>query len=322
MSRIKLSDIVKKQDKIIKNVHEEYINYCISIGQTEGTIYSKQQFFKYTLPKIVNVNDKISTFTKNKLEDYVIYLRNNDYSGNYYQTTVIKCKAFLTYCFKHSYLKEFEVKIPIVTHKKKDIYSEDELIKLLKKPNLKKCLVGEYKSWVTVSFLLGTGCRATTFLNILVKDVDFNNKSILFRHMKMRKQITVPLSPTLENILKEYINLLDLKNDDILFPKLNKEKMKYNTLHNQICIYCKHRHVPMRGINTFRNTFATLFIKNGNNNIYLLQKLLGHSDIKQTERYINLLPLEMKDDINKYNPLDVLSKKNSRMKLKVNGGVR
>jgi integrase/recombinase XerD len=77
----------------------------------------------------------------------------------------------------------------------------------------------------------------------------------------------------------------------------------------------------MRGINVYRNTFATLFIKNGNKNIYLLQKLLGHADIKQTERYINLLPLEMKEDINKYNPLDVLSHK--RLKLnRVNKGGR
>lgn len=125
--------------------------------------------------------------------------------------------------------------------------------------------------------------------------------------MKAHKQITVPLSPTLEYVLREYIELLDLRFDDLLFPKLDKKKMKYDTLHENINIFCKHRHVLMRGINTFRNTFATLFMKNGNNNIYLLQKLLGHANIKMTERYINLLPLEMKEDINKYNPLDVLN---------------
>ncbi|MFL0198904.1 tyrosine-type recombinase/integrase, partial [Clostridium sp. WILCCON 0269] len=161
------------------------------------------------------------------------------------------------------------------------------------------------------------GCRAETLLNTLVKDINFGEKSILFRHMKMRKQITVPLSPTLENVLREYIELLDLKLDELLFPKLDKKKMSYNTLHRNINNYCKNRHVRMHGINSFRNTFATLFIKNGNNNIYLLQKLLGHADIRQTEIYINLLPLQMKEDINKYNPLDVLS--NERMKLNRGG---
>ena len=84
---------------------------------------------------------------------------------------------------------------------------------------------------------------------------------------KAHKQITVPLSPTLEYVLREYIELLDLEHDDLLFPKLDKKKMRYDTLHQTINNFCKHRYVPMKGINTFRNTFATLFIKNGNNNI-------------------------------------------------------
>jgi integrase/recombinase XerD len=321
MSRKKLIDIVKKRDRSIKEIYEEYLKHCISIGQSEGTIESKKLFFRYSLPKIVKVDDKISTFTKDKLDNHIIWMRKSGYSGNYYQTLIIKSKAFLTYCFNHHYLKKFEIKIPIITQKKKEIYHEDELIKLLKKPNLRTCLVGEYKSWVTINFCLGTGCRAATLLNVLVKDVNFQEKSILFRHMKAHKQITVPLSPTLENVLMEYIELLDLKDDDLLFPKLDKKKMSYDTLHQEIDNYCKHRYIKMRGINVYRNTFATLFIKNGNKNIYLLQKLLGHADIKQTERYINLLPLEMKEDINKYNPLDVLSHK--RLKLnRVNKGGR
>lgn len=318
MSRKKLIDIVKKQDKTIKEIHEEYINYCISIGQSHGTIESKRIFFRYSLPKIIDINGKISTFTKDKLENYIVWMRKSGYSGNYYQTTVIKTKAFLTYCFNHQYLRKFEVKIPTITQKKKDVYTEQDLIKLLKKPNLKTCLIGAYKSWVTINFLVATGCRSETLLNVLVKDVDFYEKSILFRHMKMRKQITVPLSPTLESVLKEYIDLLNFNPDELLFPKLDRKKMSYDSLHQNISDYCKHRHVQMKGINTFRNTFATLFIKNGNNNIYLLQKLLGHADIRQTEIYINLLPLQMKEDINRYNPLDVLSNK----KIKLNRGGR
>lgn len=72
---------------------------------------------------------------------------------------------------------------------------------------------------------------------------------------------------------------MNLKTDDLLFPKLNKKKMSYDTLHENIKNFCDNRSVRMRGINTFRNTFATLFIKNGDSNVYLLQKLLGHGDI-------------------------------------------
>lgn len=321
MGSKKLANVLKKQeDKTIREVYEIYINHCISIGQSDGTIESKKRFFRYSLPKIVNIDDNISTFTKDKLDNHIIEMRKAGCKGNYYQSFVIKSKAFLTYCFNHHYLKKFEVIIPTITQDKKGIYLEEELTKLLKKPNLKTCLIGTYKSWATINMLLGTGCRAETLLNILVKDIDFYNNSILFRHMKAKKQITVPLSPTLKDVLSEYIQLLDIKAEDLLFPKLDGKKMSYDTLHQNISNYCSMRKVQMRGINTFRNTFATLFIKNGNNNIYLLQKLLGHADIKMTERYINLLPLQMKEDINKYNPLDVLQHK--RLSIKSNKGGR
>lgn len=103
--------------------------------------------------------------------------------------------------------------------------------------------------------------------------------------------------PTLKTILTEYIQLMDLRPNDVLLSKLNKKKMTYDTLHQKIKNFCDNRNVRMRGINTFRNTFSTLFIKNGYNIIYLLKKLLGHADIRMTERYINLLPCQIAADI-------------------------
>lgn len=55
-----------------------------------------------------------------------------------------------------------------------------------------------------------------------------------------------------------------------------------------------------------------MFIKN-RGDIYLLKLLLAHSNIKTTKRYINLLPIDLKEDICRFNPLDALSKKNARM---------
>jgi len=114
------------------------------------------------------------------------------------------------------------------------------------------------------------------------------------------------------------LKTLELKtvriNNDYLFLKLDGSIMSYDTLHENLVNYFKHCKVKMRGVNTFRNTFATLFIKNGGD-IYSLKILLAHSNIKTTERYANLLPLDFSDDLLKYNPLDVLSKDNKKIKI-------
>lgn len=318
MAKLLLKNIKKTTKKTVKECYKEYIDYCIAIGQRPKTIESKERFCKYVLSKVVNLDSNISNLTKENIQAYIIFMRKNNYKGNTYSTFVIKLRAFLSYCFMRNYLNKFEVKIPNVDLEKKEIYTEEELNKLLKKPNLNKCLVGEYKSWVTCNFLLGTGCRAETLLNVKVEDVDFIKDSILFRHMKTKRQITVPLSNTLKVVLREYISVLGLNNNDVLFPKLNGEKMKYDTLHQNIKNFFDNRKVTFRGINVFRNTFATMFIVN-KGDIYRLKVILGHSNIKTTERYINLLPLDFKEDICDYNPLDVLSKKNNRMTIKRGG---
>ncbi|QAA34095.1 tyrosine-type recombinase/integrase [Clostridium manihotivorum] len=314
MVKMKLKNMRKESSKTVNEVYLEYLDYCITIGQRERTIDSKERFRRYELKKVVDLDNNISELKKEKIEKHVKNMITKGYKGNYYQTYVIKIRAFLTYCFNNHYLEKFEVKIPNVDLEKKIVYTEDELTKLLKKPNLKQCLIGDYKGFVTINFLLGTGCRSETLLNVRVEDIDFSTEMILFRHMKTRKQISVPLSQTLKTVLREYIQVLALSKGDLLFPKLNGEKMSYDTLHQNLSNYFMNRKVKMRGVNTFRNTFATMFIRN-KGDIYRLKSILGHSNIKTTERYINMLPLDLKADMNEYNPLDVLSKQNRRIKI-------
>ena len=317
MAKLKLRTLKINNNcqKTVKQCYEEYMDYCKAIGQREGTLISKWSYYNYQLLKVINEEEPIGNLSKERLQKYINFMINKQYKGNTYQTFVIKTRAFLTYCFKREYLNKFEIKIPNVFLEKKEIYTEEEVRLLLKKPNLNTCLVGDYRSWAIVNFLLATGCRSTTLLNVKVKDIKFEMEYILFTHMKTKRQVTVPLSETLKVVLVEYINNLSLKENDILFPKLDGTKMSYDTLHQNLCNYFKHRKVKMRGVNTFRNTFATMFIKNGGD-IYRLKAMLAHSNIKTTERYINLLPLELKKDTLKYNPLDVLCKSEKRISIR------
>lgn len=318
MAKLMLKNIKKTTDKTIQEIYKDYLDYCISIGQREMTVKSKARFGKYELNKIVNLEDSIVTLTKDKIEKHINQMRKDGYKGNTYQTFVIKLRAFLTYCFNSNYLQKFDVKIPSVDLEKKTVYTEEEALKLLKKPDINNVLVGDFRSWAICCFCLGTGCRAETLLNIHVEDINFEEESILFRHMKTKKQVIIPLSKTLKSNLIEYISRMGLAKEDYLFSLLNGEKMSYDTCHENLSNYFKHKKVKFQGINTFRNTFSTLFIKNGAD-VYRLKSVLAHTNIKTTERYINLLPIQLKDDIQKFNPLDILSKKNIRMSIQSRG---
>jgi integrase/recombinase XerD len=315
-TRLKTIKVNNQSTRVLDDCYKEYLEYCKSIGQRSATLVSKEKFYRYELLKRLNVNDKISVINQKTVEEWINKLIDDGYKGNTYQTFVIKLKAFLTYCFTRDYLEEFEVKIPNILLEKKEVYTEGELKKLLKRPDLNTCVAGDYRSYITIQFLIATGCRSTTLLNIKVKDLDFKKNSILFRHMKTYRQVTSPMSTTLKIELQEYISIFGLKDNDVLFPKLDGTQMSYDTLHQNLVNYFKHCKVKMRGVNTFRNTFATMFIKNGGD-IYRLKLLLNHSNIKTTERYVNLLPLDLKEDLLKYNPLDTLQAENKRSRVRL-----
>ncbi|MFR1708450.1 MAG: hypothetical protein ACLSV2_06090 [Clostridium sp.] len=124
--KLKTPKINNNSKKTINKCHEEYMDYCKSIGQAEGTLKSKERFKRYQITKIVNLDDNINTLTKDKIQNHINNMISTGYKGNYYQTYVIKIRAFLTFCFTREYLEKFEVKIPNIILEKKEVYTEDE----------------------------------------------------------------------------------------------------------------------------------------------------------------------------------------------------
>ena len=88
-------------------------------------------------------------------------------------------KAFFNFCIELGYMKPFKMDLITVTKKVKEIYTDEELSILTRKPNLRKCKFTEYRNWVITMYLLATGNRASTVRNIKIKDVDLDNNGIM-----------------------------------------------------------------------------------------------------------------------------------------------
>ena len=68
-------------------------------------------------------------------------------------------RAFLYWCMEKGYLEKYPIRLVRADNPIKEPYTTDELQKLLKEPDCKTCSFAEYRNWVIVNFLLGTGCR-------------------------------------------------------------------------------------------------------------------------------------------------------------------
>ena len=123
----------------------------------------------------------------------------------------------------------------------------------------------------------------------------------------------LPMSPSLRNALNEYVTLWrsDASEDDYLFPSVLNIKLTVNALKLSVRRYNEHREVDKLSIHMFRHTFAKQWIRNGGD-IFKLQRLLDHSTLEMTKRYVKMFSEDLKENYETFCPLDVIKKRNNR----------
>ena len=223
-------------------------------------------------------------------------------------------KSFFAWCNVNEYSDVF---IPLYKYEAepKDVYTNEEIKKLIKKPNMKKCSFCEYRNWVIVCLLCNCGCRAATLRNIQIRDLDFDSEMILFRHMKAKNTQYVPMGREMKRILVEYLRIRKGKPEEYLFPNQNNSQLTENALRLAIEDYNHSRGVAKTSIHLFRHYYAKSYIQNGGD-CFRLQKILGHKRIEMTLHYVNLYATDTKKGFDDYSPLSVLSAQDKRIKMR------
>ena len=286
----------------------KYLDNCRARNLREGTInhyrQSYTQFYKYFGKEML-----VSDITEEVYQNYVIYLRetlHNDVSINAYLRDFITTMHFL---MNEGYLPHFKMQAIKVDRSGVETYSEQELITLLKKPNIKKCSFTEYQCWVMTNFLFSTAVRQRSLMYIRIKDLDFDNCMVHVVVTKNRKNLIVPFNKTLANILQEFLKYRQYKSDeDFLFCNVFGQQLVKSTCYHMLYDYNKRRGVETTGIHRYRHTFAKQWILNGGN-VVSLSKLLGHSSLQITQNYINLLVSDVSKEVTTINLLDKFSER-------------
>jgi integrase/recombinase XerD len=276
---------------------------CRARNLREGTInHYKQSYVQFA--KFFDMQMPVSEMDAQLYQKYVIFLRetlHNDVSINSYLRDFITTRHSL---MNEGYLPYFKMQAIKVDRSGVETYSEEELMALLKKPNIKKCSFIEYQSWVMTNFLFSTAVRQRSLRFIKVKDLDFDNNVVYVTVTKNRKSLIVPFNRTLSNILKEFLKYRQHKSDeDFLFCNVFGQQLNKSTSYHMLYEYNKRRGVETTGIHRYRHTFAKQWILNGGN-VVSLSKMLGHSSLQITQNYINLLVSDVAKEVETINLLD------------------
>lgn len=222
-------------------------------------------------------------------------------------------RAFGKWCEEEGYIEGFKCQIKEVEPPIKEVYSNEELDKLMKKPEVADFT--EFRSYCIISLILATGARSNTILNIRVSDFEEDTGYINFNTTKAHKVVRLGLPKKTRRDLSEWLSYWRINKgaepNDFLFCNEYGEQMSRSTLDKAIAKYNKSRGVEKTSIHLLRHTFAKNWITSGGD-IISLARVLTHSELEMVKRYSNLYAEDVKEEIEEHSTISQLKTKSGK----------
>ncbi|MCD8398651.1 MAG: tyrosine-type recombinase/integrase [Lachnospiraceae bacterium] len=313
---MKKISMAKKDNLTIEDAFAQFVKKCRIKNLSDKTIldYETKMIRFYNF---IEKTEPVSSISEETIDDFILSLRDEGVKDITINSYLRSIRAFLYYCMECDYIApSFKVRLPKAEKKIKETYSDDELERLLKKPDTDTCSFSEYKTWTFENYLIGTGNRISTALSIHISDIDFENATITIRKTKNRKQQIIPLSHSLSEVLRDYLVIRGGDPEDFLFCNDYGAEASERTYQQLVQRYNIKRNVNKTSSHLFRHTFAKKWILAGGD-IFRLQKILGHSDLSVTKEYVNMFGQDLQMDFEKFNPLDTLSQKTNKSAIRM-----
>ncbi|HHV25970.1 MAG TPA: tyrosine-type recombinase/integrase [Tissierellia bacterium] len=273
---------------------EDYLFDCQSRGLSHKTLKNYRnhliRFEKYIIGQKIDEMRKIQPIHIKKF----MKLKQDEGCTNTYCNSIYKVlKVFFEYCIENEYIIKNPMKnITPAREEKKiiEVFNDKEVNRLINYYDYNNYLNARNKAIVNMMF--DTGIRTTELISITNDDIQVDRIKI---NGKGAKERFVALSVELKKVLRRYEKIKsnyfygkDIPNN--YFLSRTGRRLTVETIERIFKIAgeeCKVRENIRCTGHTARHYFATKMMQT--HDIYTVQKMLGHSSIQNTEKYIATL---------------------------------
>ncbi|PAE06452.1 integrase [Terribacillus saccharophilus] len=268
-----------------------FINYCIESD-------------------VMNVEDVESKHVK----QYLMYSQRNGNSAGTINTKLQRIRAFFNYLLEEGMVTENvaskvkrqreEVKI--------NVFSDMQIKQMLsyyRGLRRREKSYFAYRGYMLIVTFLGTGIRRTEIINLKWSDIDFDNLTMSV-YGKRRKKEIVFMTERLAKELSAY-NLFCKRHfpqlSDYVFVNRDNNQMTQNSI--MLIFQNLQKKMNFKDVrvspHTFRHTFCHRLAMSGMS-AFAIQKMMRHENIAVTMRYVAMWGNELKEQNDKFNPLNNL----------------
>lgn len=278
---------------LFEEVLEEYFYYCEAKGFTKKTMINKRQELKHFRLYLKDERGIIE-FEEITLLELRTYARVKTQSGLQPQSIVAMFKlirAFYSWCVKEEYIEKniaSKVDLPRVPRKVLKGFTTAEVQAMVESFSFNTFL--EVRNKTIIAMLADCGLRAMEVRGL--KNVNIKESTILV-YGKGNKERFVFISPVLKRLMIKYERMKkqyfhNKVTADNYFLSYTGGAMSHVAIHNIIKKAGLRAGVEGKRVSphTFRHFYAVQSLINGNMDVYSLSRLLGHSEISVTQRYL------------------------------------
>ena len=193
-----------------------------------------------------------------------------------------------------------QIRMPKRCDKEASYLSEEEYKRLLKavKDNASRYYIERDVAIVTL--FIGTGIRLTELVELNVGDVAFTNGTIKVT-LKGRNEKILPISDSVMIVIRRYLKTREGAEPSApLFLSNRVRRIDTASVQHLVKKYCREAHIEKQGLSPhmLRHSFAVALLKKGEN-VFTVQQLLSHRNIRTTEKYLHLNNEDLKTAVNK-----------------------
>jgi len=281
---LKLSGVCDFKDLKKVNVTELIGNFFSSHQQNsaESTLYNYKRFLADFINNLKN-NPDIDSINK--------YIKSKHWNENTLNRNLILLKRFLAYLFEKQYIENdisLEIRIPKRVRNAQFFASDTQIRDFIDKIKYVLESTDDVLKYETIFKLyVKTGMRRNELLNLDVGDVDFNNNRITVMKTKNKEIRIIKMDSCIINLLKTYLDYFKYKTGPLFRGKHDKRLCR-QVLTEIFHAIRKSANIPTDfTIHGFRRYFINTLRKNIKD-IVVIQKLVGHKDIRTTEIYCDV----------------------------------
>lgn len=262
--------------------NEVFIENFLNCKRVEGCAKSTMKYYKSILKDInKNISKKITNLTTDDIRQFLIILKDDRKISNISLDNVRRVlNSFFCWCEDEDLINKSPMrKIHKVKTEKiiKEAYTEEDIKKILA-----SCKTIRDKT--LINFMLATGVRVGEIVSLDREDINFETKEIKVFGKGSKERIVYFNNKTAKYLQRYFKSRKDdnpalFVTERAPFLRLTKASIgsKMRKLGKKAGVENVHPH-------RFRRTFATMAIDKGMP-IEQVQTLLGHEEIKTTQRY-------------------------------------